>query len=70
MGFLGNNKPEVGRAIITIANILNIVIQNLKRKQIHNMPINLLKKPGTQSPWIDAAPRGYSDVGRNWFSCT
>ena len=27
VGFLGNNKPEIGRAIITIANILNIVIQ-------------------------------------------
>ena len=27
VGFLGNNKPEMGRAIITIANILNIVIQ-------------------------------------------
>ena len=33
MGFLGNNKPEIGRAIITIANILNIVIQNLKNKR-------------------------------------
>ena len=27
VGFLGNNKPKKGRAIITIANILNIVIQ-------------------------------------------
>ena len=27
VGFLGNNKPEMGRAIITIANSLNIVIQ-------------------------------------------
>ena len=25
MGILGNNKPEIGRAIITIANILNIL---------------------------------------------
>ena len=31
VGFLGNNKPEIGRAIITIANILNIVIQNLNK---------------------------------------
>jgi len=34
VGFLGNNKPEMGRAIITIANILNIVIQNSKNKTI------------------------------------
>ena len=27
MGFLGNNKPGKGRAIITIANNLNIVIR-------------------------------------------
>ena len=30
VGFLGNNKPKMGRAIITIANILNIVIQKNK----------------------------------------
>ena len=34
VGFLENNKPEMGRAIITIANILNIVIQNSKNKTI------------------------------------
>jgi len=34
VGFLGNNKPEIGRAIITIANILNIVIQNSKNKTV------------------------------------
>ena len=27
VGFFVNNKPEIGRAIITIANILNIVIR-------------------------------------------
>ena len=65
MGILGNNKPERGSAIITIANNLNIVIQKLK-KQNRNKPIKLLKKPGTHSSWC----WGYSDVGRNWFCCT
>ena len=32
VGFLGNNKPEIGRTIITIANILTIVIQTQKTK--------------------------------------
>ena len=49
-GFLGNSKPEIGRAIITIN--LNIVIQNSKN-QNRNMPINLLEKPGTNH--LDAA---------------
>ena len=34
VGFLGNNKPEIGRAIITIANNLNIAIQNSKNKTV------------------------------------
>ena len=30
VGFSGNNKPKMGRASITIAKILNIVIQKTK----------------------------------------
>ena len=50
VGYLGNNKPEIGRAIIT-HNYQLLKYCNLKlKKQNRNMPINLLEKPGTQSP--------------------
>ena len=46
VGFLGNNKPEIGRAIITIANILNIVIQNSNKnfRKFNKFPSGILRK--------------------------